>query len=87
MAVTGKDGIVPFWIFEIENGYKIYRHIPAVPMSRELEKLESLHSSLAVYRLAFGQPRQEDLIEYLQSRVDYNLNLEELLKYRIDLSP
>ena len=44
--------------------------MPALPLSREVEKLRLLKRSLAAYRLVFGQPRQEDLIAFLQSRKD-----------------
>ena len=33
-------------------------------VSREVDELQRLLGSLAVYRLAFGQPRQDDLVEY-----------------------
>jgi hypothetical protein len=46
--------------------------------------------SLAVYRMVFGQPRQDDLVELLLSRLsdeerDERQELVQLL--RIDLSP
>jgi chorismate mutase len=46
----------------------VERRIPIFPFSREQRTLKQLHRSLAVYRLAFGQPRQEDLLELLMSR-------------------
>lgn len=57
--------LVPFWIYSLEGGAKIERHVPSLPLSRDCERLESLHSSLAVYRMVFGQSRQEDLLHYL----------------------
>ena len=36
----------------------------SIPLSREVDKLEQLKRSLAVYRLAFDQPRQDDLTAY-----------------------
>ena len=39
--------------------------------------------NLAAYRLAFGQPRQEELVEFLGD----NLSEEDLKRLRIDLSP
>ena len=39
-----------------------------LPFSREATRIEWLRRSLAIYRLAFGQPRQDDLIEYLQTQ-------------------
>jgi len=38
--------------------------------------------------MVFGQPRQEDLVQFLQNQSEQQLiDLDELLKYRIDLSP
>jgi hypothetical protein len=34
-------------------------------MSREIEQLRRLKRNLALYRLVFGQPRQEDLLAHL----------------------
>jgi hypothetical protein len=78
----------PFWIFENDEGinHTIERHIPYYPMSKESINLEQLKKSLAVYRMAFGQARQEDLINFIEENLpDYHI--EELMKYRIDLSP
>ena len=78
----------PFWIFENDEGknHTLERHIPYYPMSKESINLEQLKKSLAVYRMAFGQARQEDLINFIKENLpDYHM--EELMKYRIDLSP
>ncbi|MEX2374166.1 MAG: DEAD/DEAH box helicase [Dehalococcoidia bacterium] len=63
----GENDLVPFWIYEIENGAKVERRVPRFAFSREWGKLEKLQRGLAVYRLAFGQPRQEDLLSYLSA--------------------
>ena len=57
--------------------------MPLLAYSREVAQLEHLKRSLAVYRLAFGQPRQEDLVEYLGRRED-GADLDE---FRISLEP
>jgi hypothetical protein len=91
MACQGREpnqnDLVPFWIFELENGYKIWRFIPSLPLSRELEQLESLKNSLVAYRMVLGQPRQEDLVGFLQQRFEEGMDPNEFSKYRIDLSP
>jgi hypothetical protein len=46
------------------------------------ERLPDLKASLAVYRLVFGQPRQEDLLSHLKER-----DREALAAWRFDLSP
>ena len=61
--------IVPYWVFPVENGAYIERHVPTLPLSREAARLPALRGSLAVYRMVFGQPRQEDLLEHLQRTV------------------
>jgi hypothetical protein len=38
-------------------------------MSREFDRLAALRNALAVYRLAFGQARQEDVIDHLLTRL------------------
>jgi hypothetical protein len=46
-----------------------------------------LKNSLAAYRLAFGQPRQEDLVEFLR-RNHSEEDISELVKnFKIDLTP
>jgi hypothetical protein len=66
---------------------KVIRYIPVMPLSRDRERLSSLSKALIAYRMVMGQPRQEDLVYYLQKRFEAGLNAEEFLKYKIDLSP
>lgn len=61
--------IIPFWLYELENGAKVERWVPLLSFSREVRQLERLKRSLALYRLVFGQPRQEDLLNYLTERL------------------
>jgi len=79
--------LIPYWIFEAPEGYKIIRHIPALPMSRELERLIHLKKSLALYRMVFGQPRQEDLLNYLLTHLPESEIQKITPDLRIDLSP
>ena len=78
--------LVPYWMYSTEGGARIERYVPALPLSREIEKLELLKRSLAAYRLVFGQPRQEDLIAFLdrvaKDRPDIDLD-----SLTLDLSP
>jgi len=58
-----------------------------LPLSRDRQRAHRLRASLAVYRMVFGQPRQEDLVAYLIERVPA-AELERLMdELRIDLSP
>jgi hypothetical protein len=58
-----------------------------LPFSREVRRLEWLKRSLTVYRLAFGQPRQEDLLEYLHSLMVTAMAAEDLADLQIRLQP
>jgi len=83
------NDLIPFWIFD-QGSAKIQRHIPAMPMSREKNQKIALSRSLAVYRLVFGQPRQEDLINFISSQVGGDIEgikIDKILNCRIDLSP
>lgn len=40
----------------------------ALPLSRDVKKLEALKRSMAAYRMMMGQPRQDDLLEFLEGR-------------------
>jgi hypothetical protein len=78
-------GLSPYWVFP--GVTSVERHVPALPLSRDQAQLDALRRSLAVYRMVFGQPRQDDLMAYLLARVGE----EELERLRgllqIDLAP
>ena len=76
----GANELQPYWIYEIPGGARVERRMPMFSFSREVGKLERLRKGLVVYRLVLGQPRQEDLMEFLES--DHNL-----AGYAIDLRP
>ena len=80
-------GLTPYWLFPLPDGAHIERHVPVLPLSRDVLQLEALQRSLAIYRMVFGQPRQDDLMAFLLERLspDRLGELEPLL--RIDLSP
>jgi hypothetical protein len=88
---SGTNDLIPFWIFNQGKGNaKIQRHIPAMPMSREKNQKIALSRSLAVYRMVFGQPRQEDLINFINSQFGGDIEgtkIDKILNCRIDLSP
>lgn len=60
----GAGEFAPHWIYPGPS--KVQRHLLPYPLSRDITKTIQLKDSLALYRLAFGQPRQEDLVELLQ---------------------
>ena len=80
-------GLVPYWLFPLEDGAYIERHVPALPLSRDASQLEALKRSLAVYRMVFGQPRQDDLMTFLLERCSPETLREVEPSLRIDLSP
>jgi len=81
----GKNDVVPYWIFKGNGEYKIRRYVPALPLSKERVVAERLRASLGVYRLVFGQARQEDLLAFLRS----TRNADELdaTLYAVNLAP
>jgi hypothetical protein len=87
---TGKNKceLVPYWHVEPIDDIKIMRVIPIYPFSRDIQKYRSLIETLTFYRLTFGQPRQEELVEALQKSGLEPEEIEILKKYLlIDLSP
>ncbi len=83
-----KTDLKTFWLFETEGGARIERRVPLLPPSREQVHLNHLKRGLALYRLVFGQPRQEELSTHLNERL---LTQEQRKlassRWRIDLTP
>jgi hypothetical protein len=82
------NDIVPYWVYTGHaNPVAIERYVPALPLSRDRTHAERLKRAVASYRLAFGQPRQDDLLAYLAEQVDA-ATLERLADdLRVDLTP
>ncbi len=59
----------------------------ALPLSYELDRLDRLRNALAVYRLAFGQARQEDVIDHLLGRLGADRAAALAAELRIDSRP
>jgi hypothetical protein len=79
---AGSSEIWPYWVYPVEGGAKIERHVPALPLSRDVLRLERVRRMSALYRMVFGQVRQEDLMTYLTAR-----GVEEDPSLLIDLHP
>ena len=82
-----KTGIIPFWYLD-EGKNNLERFVPIHKFSKDQRKYEQLKVTLALYRMTFGQPRQEELIYALKNSglEDKDINkLRELLM--INLSP
>jgi hypothetical protein len=88
----GTSDIVPFWVYVPEHLpeeqlSRIERHLPITPLSREASRIDPLLASVAFYRLAFGQPRQEELVDHVLNRISDDALRAELAEVRVDLSP
>jgi hypothetical protein len=81
---TGQSDLIPYWIFE-QGSARIERRIPLLPYSKEIGKLKRLKKGLALYRMVFGQPRQQDLLSSLtRKNFHFSTNLTEQI---ISLQP
>ena len=76
---------VAYWIYE--GSVRVERRVPMLPFGREVRRLAWLKRSLTVYRLAFGQPRQDDLLEYLQTLIGERMDGSTLGDLQIRLEP
>jgi hypothetical protein len=74
----------PWWVYP--GPAKIERIVMPYPLSIDNERLVSLKRDVQLYRLTFGQPRQEDMLELLKQRYESESEAtrRELL---LDLSP
>ena len=84
-ATTADTDLAPYWL--CEGPVKVERRVPILPFSRETQRLEWLKRSLTVYRLAFGQPRQDDLLGYLGGLLERDMTMAELEALQIRLQP
>ena len=80
-----QNDMVPFWIFDGPS--KIERRLPMLPLSRETTRVDDLKQSLALYRLTFGQPRQEELLEFLKRHAAEGADTAGHLERHVDLRP
>ncbi|NTU70980.1 MAG: SWF/SNF helicase family protein [Coriobacteriia bacterium] len=64
--------LVPYWIYPevfTSKDARVVRQVPFSPLSRDADSYLRLTRSLAIYRMVFGQARQEDLVSYLLSKM------------------
>lgn len=79
--------LVPYWHTEPFDDLKIERFVPLYPYSRDIERYQHLIKVLAFYRLTFGQPRQEELIEALNAVELGESEKAKLKELMVELSP
>ncbi|MBQ1061980.1 MULTISPECIES: helicase-related protein [Micromonospora] len=70
----------PYWVFS--GPAKIERHVLPYPLSRDQARFDRLKADLVRYRLAFGQPRQEDLLLLLQRQAIGENDVPDVLDLR-----
>ena len=58
--------LAPHWVYP--GPARIQRTVLPYPLSTDAARYRRLKDDLALYRLTFGQPRQEDLLEILKRR-------------------
>ncbi len=56
------SGLRPWWVLE---GAEIQRHVFERPFGRDISRFALLREQRMIYRLALGQPNQEDFVEFL----------------------
>jgi uncharacterized membrane protein YkvA (DUF1232 family) len=88
-----KHGLYPHWVYDGAQrpSERIRRHLFFYEDSQDARRYHELKERLALYRLVFGQPRQQDLLERIQQRLqsegDRSDVHHELTRYMINLSP
>ena len=82
----GDGGRIPHWVFP-EGDARIQRYSPVLPLSRDAARIDSLRKALTVYRMVFGQPRQDDLLEFILREVPENRREDLAAALTIDLTP
>lgn len=91
LAVQGRqdslNDLVPYWIFECEGGAFIQRRVVALPLSRDEARYQALRRSLALYRMVFAQPRQQDLLACLEQTLGAEQAAVTSKQWRIQLAP
>jgi hypothetical protein len=74
----------PHWVYP--GTACIQRIITPYPLSIDHDRLQALKDDVALYRLALGQPRQEDLLSMLKRR-GVQADPEYAASLRLDLAP
>jgi len=82
-----KCDLVPFWHAESVDDIKIERFVPLYPFSKDIDKYKNLLKVLTYYRLTFGQPRQDELIDVLAEFGKDEELRNKLNELMINLSP
>jgi hypothetical protein len=79
--------LIPFWHTETNKGNGIERIVPLYRFSRDRKKYQELLKVLSLYRLTFGQPRQDELIDAIDGSSFTDEERKKIYELMIDLSP
>jgi hypothetical protein len=79
-ATRDQGDFVPYWVYE--GAAKIERYVYPYALSLDGPRYDRLKRDLALYRLAFGQPRQEDLLKLLDRRSDDEISATDVIDLR-----
>ncbi len=82
-ADTRLGAFAPHWVYS--GDAKIERHVAPYALSADEARLAKIKKEVALYRLTFGQPRQEDMLELLKQQYG-DATPEELAALRLDLA-
>ena len=83
----GSDGgRIPHWVFPVGDA-RIQRYSPVLPLSRDAARIDSLRQALTMYRMVFGQPRQDDLLDFILREVPEDRREDLAAALFVDLSP
>jgi hypothetical protein len=80
--MSDASGLAPWWV--CKDG-TVTRFVFDVPTSEQKHWLQWMKEQRLLYRLALGQPNQEDLIEILSAKV--GTELESVRRAVVNLSP
>ena len=75
-------GLAPEWVYP--GPTTVTRDVMPYQLSIDTARLRRTHERVALYRLAFGQPRQKDLIELMTA---VGVTESDASQWRIDLRP
>ncbi|CAN7773309.1 helicase-related protein [Cupriavidus necator] len=84
---AGASDLVPYWIYEPADGVKVERRVFTMPYSKEEQRYRRVQKSLVLYRMVFGQPRQDDLLEHLVRQFGEHQARKLTQRWRVDLAP
>ena len=69
------SGLSPWWVCQ---GADVKRIVIDLPASEQRHRLEVLKQQRLLYRLALGQPNQEDLVEVLNTKFGGNTQIKNI---------